>query len=130
MPTLQPSERVRTEFGPVLDAIERHAGTVATVVDLVAVRPGYRHNDPAAPAIVLAFRPPQAAHTAQVARDLEARAGVAVWATEASPEEQLRWVAADGRAQRDLGLERWLRADELDEFPVLGTYEPPKPAPS
>jgi hypothetical protein len=129
MPTLQPSERVRTDFAPVLEAIERHAGALAAVVDLVAVRPGYRHNDPAAPAIVLAFRPPQAAHGAQVAGELEARAGVAVWATEASPEEQLRWIAAEGRPQRDPGLERWLRADELDEYPILGSYAPPQPAP-
>ncbi|HWU87308.1 MAG TPA: hypothetical protein VN253_08535, partial [Kofleriaceae bacterium] len=129
MSKLEPSAKVREAFAPILKAIEAHAPFVANTVDLVAIRPGYRNNDPARPALVLAFRPPQAAHADGVTRALAQRAGVEVWATEASPQEQLRWMAAEQRPQRDLELERFLRAAELAEFPIQGSYEPPANAP-
>lgn len=126
---LEPSEEVREAFAPILMAIAEHASAVATTADLVAIRPGYRNNDPARPAIVLAFRPPQPAHAAGVARALAARTGVEVWATEASPEEQSRWIAAAQRPQRDRELERYLRAEAPAERPAWSSYAPPAGAP-
>lgn len=126
---LRPSQAVRDQFAPILDALSRHRATLAALPDVVTVRPGYDLGvEPPRPVIVLGVRPSAGAADEIAARFDAPQAGVPqigvpLRAIDATPEEQLR--AAPTAISE---FERLLRAPEAAAFapPRRGSYRPPE----
>jgi phosphatidylserine/phosphatidylglycerophosphate/cardiolipin synthase-like enzyme len=128
---LEPTEQIRTAFQPIRDAIARHRASIASIPELVAVRPGFRYEAGGpVPAVVLAFMPPLIKAAGTIEQTYGALLGVPVRALEASPEEQVLYVRNAIKAPLRVSEFEQLFEPPLLDFrpPVRGTYEPPKGA--
>lgn len=130
---LQSAQKLQQQFQPVREAIARHRARLSGLPDLVAVRPGFRYDANAAtPAAVLEFMPPLARVASAIELEYAGILGVPVRVLEASPDEQLRYLASGVHAPLGTSEFERLLQPAVAEFrpPVRGTYQPPPDGPA